>query len=73
MRSDLKGLGLGRKLLEKLIHYARAHGLARLSGITMPTNQGMVTLAKKLGFAVDVQLEDGIVTLELPLASSTQP
>ncbi|ADM99786.1 predicted acyl-CoA synthetase [Dickeya dadantii 3937] len=73
VRSDLKGLGLGRKLLEKLIHYARAHGLARLSGITMPTNQGMVTLAKKLGFAVDVQLEDGIVTLELPLASSTQP
>ncbi|PWD71379.1 bifunctional acetate--CoA ligase family protein/GNAT family N-acetyltransferase [Dickeya dianthicola] len=72
VRSDLKGLGLGRKLLEKLIHYARAHGLVRLSGITMPTNQGMVTLAKKLGFAVDVQLEDGIVTLELPLDSSAR-
>ncbi|MFC3394672.1 bifunctional acetate--CoA ligase family protein/GNAT family N-acetyltransferase [Brenneria rubrifaciens] len=67
VRSDLKGLGLGRRLLEKLIHYARAHGLGRLNGITMPHNQGMITLAKKLGFHIDVQLEEGIVTLELPL------
>ncbi|MFE8115055.1 bifunctional acetate--CoA ligase family protein/GNAT family N-acetyltransferase [Brenneria goodwinii] len=67
VRSDLKGLGLGRRLLEKLIHYARLHGLARLNGITMPHNQGMITLAKKLGFNVNVQLEEGIVTLELPL------
>ncbi|MGM3175633.1 bifunctional acetate--CoA ligase family protein/GNAT family N-acetyltransferase [Dickeya lacustris] len=67
VRSDLKGLGLGRKLLTKLIDYARTHGLHRLNGITMPHNQGMITLAKKLGFHVDVQLEDGIVTLELPL------
>ncbi|MBJ7223835.1 MULTISPECIES: bifunctional acetate--CoA ligase family protein/GNAT family N-acetyltransferase [unclassified Brenneria] len=67
VRSDLKGLGLGRRLLEKLIQYARLHGLGRLNGITMPHNQGMITLAKKLGFSVDVQLEEGIVTLELPL------
>ncbi|GAB7261861.1 hypothetical protein DZS_35000 [Dickeya ananatis] len=73
VRSDLKGLGLGRKLLEKLIHYASLHGLNRLSGITMPNNQGMVSLAKKLGFNVDVQLEDGIVTLELPLGTPVQP
>ncbi|SLM64311.1 MULTISPECIES: bifunctional acetate--CoA ligase family protein/GNAT family N-acetyltransferase [Dickeya] len=69
VRSDLKGLGLGRKLLAKLIDYARTHGLNRLNGITMPHNQGMITLARKLGFSVDVQLEDGIVTLELPLTT----
>ncbi|PWC12541.1 bifunctional acetate--CoA ligase family protein/GNAT family N-acetyltransferase [Brenneria corticis] len=67
VRSDLKGLGLGRRLLEKLIGYARSHGLGRLNGITMPHNQGMITLARKLGFKVDVQLEEGIVTLEFPL------
>ncbi|PWC16959.1 protein acetyltransferase [Brenneria roseae subsp. roseae] len=67
VRSDLKGLGLGRRLLEKLIHYAQTHGLGRLNGITMPHNQGMITLAKKLGFNIDVQLEEGIVALELPL------
>lgn len=68
VRSDLKGLGLGRRLLEKLIGYTRDHGLIRLNGITMPNNRGMVTLARKLGFTVDIQLEDGIVSLTLPLA-----
>ena len=68
VRSDLKGLGLGRRLLEKLIGYTRDHGLMRLNGITMPNNRGMVTLARKLGFTVDIQLEDGIVSLTLALA-----
>ena len=67
VRSDLKGLGLGRRLLEKLISYTRDHGLKRLNGITMPNNRGMVTLARKLGFEVDIQLEDGIVGLSLNL------
>ncbi|WP_368900476.1 bifunctional acetate--CoA ligase family protein/GNAT family N-acetyltransferase [Mixta calida] len=67
VRSDLKGVGLGRRLLEKMIVYTRHHGLQQLNGITMPRNQGMITLAKKLGFSVDVQLEDGIVSLRLPL------
>ncbi len=68
VRSDLKGLGLGRRLLEKLIQYTRDHGLERLNGITMPNNRGMIALARKLGFNVDIQLEDGIVGLTLLLA-----
>ena len=68
VRSDLKGLGLGRRLMEKLIAYTRDHGLRRLNGITMPNNRGMVALARKLGFEVDIQLEDGIVGLTLNLA-----
>ncbi|XUA20185.1 bifunctional acetate--CoA ligase family protein/GNAT family N-acetyltransferase [Citrobacter sp. OP27] len=71
VRSDLKGLGLGRRLLEKLINYTREHGLSRLNGITMPNNQGMIALARKLGFDVDIQLEDGIVGLTLRLSSSS--
>lgn len=70
VRSDLKGLGLGRRLLEKMIIYTRQHGLQQLNGITMPGNTGMVTLARKLGFAVEVQLEEGIVGLSLPLQSA---
>lgn len=46
VRSDLKGLGLGRRLMEKLITYTRDHGLQRLNGITMPNNRGMVALAQ---------------------------
>lgn len=71
VRSDLKGLGLGRQLLEKMIGYASAHGLTRLTAVTMPRNHGMVALARKLGFTVDMQLEDDIVNLSLPLAKGT--
>lgn len=67
VRSDLKGLGLGRRLLDKMIDYAAEHGLQSLTGITMPNNHGMITLAKKLGFDVDIQIQDGIVNLSLAL------
>ncbi|AHM72485.1 bifunctional acetate--CoA ligase family protein/GNAT family N-acetyltransferase [Yersinia hibernica] len=67
VRSDLKGLGLGRELLEKMIQYTRSHGLTRLTAVTMPNNRGMIGLAQKLGFSIDVQMEDGIVNLELTL------
>jgi acetyltransferase len=70
VRSDLKGLGLGRQLMLKLIGYARMRGLTRLIGITMPNNRGMVTLAQKLGFAVDIQIDEGIVNLALPLQAA---
>lgn len=36
VRSDLKGLGLGHRLMKKLIVYTRNHGLKRLNGIKMP-------------------------------------
>ncbi|MCK8417845.1 acetyltransferase, partial [Erwinia amylovora] len=41
--------------------------LQQLNGITMPGNQGMISLARKLGFNIDIQLEEGIVGLTLPL------
>ncbi|EIC84342.1 bifunctional acetate--CoA ligase family protein/GNAT family N-acetyltransferase [Serratia sp. M24T3] len=67
VRSDLKGLGLGGRLLSKMIAYTTEHGIQRLAGITMPNNRGMLALARKLGFEVDVQLSEGIVSLSLPL------
>ncbi|MFP2768826.1 GNAT family N-acetyltransferase [Oceanisphaera sp. KMM 10153] len=67
VRSDLKGVGLGRLLMEKIIHYAQARGLHSLSGMTMPSNRGMITLARKLGFKVKVKLEDGVAELKLQL------
>ncbi|SIR26269.1 acetyltransferase [Aeromonas sp. RU39B] len=67
VRSDLKGQGLGRVMMEKMIRYARDQGIGQLSGITMPSNRGMITLARKVGFQVDVSLEDNLVTMLLPL------
>ncbi len=67
VRSDLKNIGLGRRLLEKMITYTRQHGLHRLNGITLPRNQGMMTLAGKLGFSMERQADEEVVTLRLPL------
>jgi acetyltransferase len=55
-------------MMEKIVRYARERGIGQLSGMTMPSNRGMIDLAKRLGFKIDIQLEDGIVNMELPCA-----
>ncbi|MDM5142784.1 bifunctional acetate--CoA ligase family protein/GNAT family N-acetyltransferase [Aeromonas bestiarum] len=72
VRSDLKGLGLGKLMMEKIVRYARERGIGQLSGMTMPSNRGMINLAKRLGFKIDIQLEDGVVNMELPCANQGQ-
>ncbi len=67
VRSDLKGNTLGQQLMMKLINYTKAHGIKRLTAITMPENRNMISLAKKLGFSVEVQFDEGIVNLNLLL------
>ncbi|EML1986053.1 bifunctional acetate--CoA ligase family protein/GNAT family N-acetyltransferase [Proteus mirabilis] len=67
VRSDLKGNTLGHQLMMKLINYTKAHGIKRLTVITMPENRNMISLAKKLGFSVEVQFDEGIVNLNLLL------
>ncbi|CCN50117.1 putative fused acyl-CoA synthetase and Acetyltransferase [Vibrio nigripulchritudo MADA3029] len=67
VRSDLKGMGLGRVLMEKLISYCKERGTKQMSGMTMPTNRGMLMLAQKMGFELDIQFEDGIADMRLPL------
>ena len=66
IRSDLKGMGLGKLMMEKIVRYARERGIGQLSGMTMPSNRGMINLAKRLGFQIDIQLEDGVVNMALP-------
>ncbi|UHJ62079.1 bifunctional acetate--CoA ligase family protein/GNAT family N-acetyltransferase [Vibrio furnissii] len=67
IRSDLKGKGLGKILMGKIIDYCRNKGTAQISGMTMPTNRGMLTLAQRLGFAVDIHFEDGTADMVLSL------
>ncbi len=67
IRSDLKGKGLGKILMRKIIDYCKAKGTQQMSGMTMPTNRGMLTLAQKMGFAVDIHFEDGTADMVLPL------
>ncbi len=50
VRSDLKGGGLGRRLMRKLIGHLRARGTQRLVGTVLRENAGMLELARALGF-----------------------
>jgi acetyltransferase len=69
VRSDLKGLGLGPVLLEKLIRYVRARGTLELVGEALSDNRRMLALARECGFEVGRSADHGIVSLRLPLAS----
>ena len=62
VRSDLKGRGLGRALLEKLIRYCRGRGTQELTGDVLSGNVGMLHLAARLGFRTEFAPEDPRVT-----------
>ena len=52
VRSDLKGQGLGRLLMQKLLRYCRQRGMQQLWGCVLSTNVAMLQLSKSLGFRV---------------------
>jgi len=69
VRSDLKGGGLGSRLMRKLMEYLRAHGTQRLVATVLSENQRMLDLARELGFEFDrVEPDDGTVRIFLNLA-----
>ncbi|WP_338844796.1 bifunctional acetate--CoA ligase family protein/GNAT family N-acetyltransferase [Massilia sp. W12] len=52
IRSDLKGRGLGRILMQKLVDYYRSRGTREIIGEALSHNTGVQTLVRKLGFSV---------------------
>jgi acetyltransferase len=70
VRSDCKGRGLGRLLMERIIDYARSRGIAEVRGETLATNERMQTLARQLGFVVRPGTDAGVMDLRLTLAES---
>jgi acetyltransferase len=75
VRSDLKGQGLGRVLLEKLIRYCRDRGTSRMAGEVLSDNLRMTHLAAAVGFKSEAR-DRGILNLTLEMssdASSTPP
>lgn len=69
VRSDLKGRGLGRLLLEKLVRSSRARGTQRMSSEVLIDNSPMLGLGAALGFTRHAP-ERGLVTLTLELQSA---
>ena len=67
IRSDLKGLGLGRMLMAKLIRYFRQRGTQAIVGEAFSDNHALIELTKNLGFEIHSQPGTGTVALSLSL------
>ncbi len=65
---DCKGLGLARHLMDCLVGWARAHGIATIAGDILADNQVMLGFARHYGFTVHrTQDEPDLVRAALDL------
>jgi len=64
---DAQGIGLGSKLMQKMIRYCKGQGVMEMMGTVLADNGPMLKLAKKLGFKVSRRLDADIVEIVLPL------
>jgi acetyltransferase len=68
IRSDSKGAGLGRRLMDRLIAFLRGRGTRRLVATVLAENEAMLRLAADLGFRVaDEQPDPTARCIELAL------
>jgi acetyltransferase len=67
VRSDLKGHGLGKLLMRKLIDYCRSRGTREIVGEALPQNNRIIGLVRKLGFVVQPTGEEGVRKFTLTL------
>jgi acetyltransferase len=67
VRSDMKGLGLGYRLMNELIGYARGRNLKALSGDVIAANTTMLKMAAELGFERVPTDEPGLARVRIDL------
>lgn len=70
VQHDYTGQGIGKRLLQALIDYARMRGIGELFGSVLRENSAMLNLCRKLGFHVQSQNEPddpACVTMSLRL------
>jgi acetyltransferase len=67
VRSDLKGLRLGKIMMQKLIDYCRSRGTREIVGEALPQNSRLIKLARSLGFEVLPAGMEGVRQLRLQL------
>lgn len=67
VRSDQKGYGLGRMLMEKLIYACNGRGIGTLRAEVMTRNAPMLSLMRKMGFQFFYQADGSYVELRLRL------
>ncbi|SFD09377.1 bifunctional acetate--CoA ligase family protein/GNAT family N-acetyltransferase [Massilia yuzhufengensis] len=67
VRSDLKGMGLGKMMMQKLIAYCRSRGTREIVGEALPQNSRITGMVKKLGFTVTPTGPEGMREMRLIL------
>jgi len=67
VRSDRIGTGLGLRLMEEIIAYARSIGLKQIFGDVLAENTRMLDMCAKLGFNRSGSPEPGVVEVTLDL------
>lgn len=72
VRDDLRGEGLGRILLKKMIRYCRDQGLLEIVGSVLPDNKPMLKLAERLGFKSRYDEANEVMELRLMLHKPRQ-
>ncbi len=68
---EFQGLGIGSKLTELLLLFARDRKLRSLFAVILPENNAMMNMAGKLGFKIRSS-ERGLVIAELPLDETSR-
>ncbi len=73
VRSDLKAKGLGWRLMQHLIAYARSEKLDELYGEVLATNTTMLKMCSEMGFHIEPDPGDvGLRNVELKLGEATK-
>lgn len=67
VRSDLKGQGLGKMLMNKIIDYCRDLNVNSIYGLVLKNNTSMLGLCSHLGFHTTPLSEDELVEVRLQL------
>ncbi len=66
-RTDHKGLGLGRIMMDKMIRYCRSRGTSEMVGRVLANNVRMLKLAEQMGFDRHYQADDELFEVSLNL------
>jgi acetyltransferase len=73
VRSDMKGHGLGKLLMTRIIAYARRRGTRFIVGEILRENAPMLALAKACGFEIRTSEDPSVASVRLPLQGATLP
>lgn len=72
VQRDQQGKGLATHLLQRLLDWARAHGVREVVGEILPENEKMLDLARHLGFSLQhTPGEPGVIEARLALADAS--